>query len=551
MKVLVGINRKRLGNDQAYEMCIVETDEIKNDIRRAEWEDLDVFKLTLCVNISVDLEKFKNTAQNPKEYLKADFDIDRIIGTGRNQNDFQITNIYYDEFNEPQLYRVVKADGCIFMHDVSELEYRGRYSLYGQNFDSLPNFVKKEPLNAAYNWWIAKDEAGKNSKFKFLSGQFEVYDDTPVKLLYHYLTGVKGFKVGYHVVTEISENNLIEYQHEYMLFNGTANVKLKESISNNSDYQIFEYEDKDLYPSKRKVSYYGADMSMICNRQNYPTFKFDASPISIIPFDKNKLTIQINYRNGLLSLYNKLKDSECIVDEWGLDEHNKIFGMTEYNLLPTEIGLLSVRLQNEKENTNYMHVMTASHGHWSTFKTDGWFKIVGIALSIQFYSPELRENLKPIFQAYSTLFSKELGYMIENIGAKDALEVMKWAKKNSKKVLQSINLVKSNSETKKADVGVVEQMSNLFTYKRNNFALPEWLQVYAPETIDALGGIELLLKAIRIKGEESAKKSISLLAEGIESERREKIYQLGKVYINPADILTANEFVDNNGKSKK
>lgn len=431
------------------------------------------------------------------------------------------------------------------MHDISELEYRKMSSILGSTLEELPSFVKKEPLSSAYEWWKAKDEAGKKSESRFFSGQFETYESMPVKLLYHYLTGVKGFKVGYHTATEITEDYSSEIQHEYMLFKDTANIKLRESVPKKQEAQsLYKFggygvfgEEKDPYPDKRKLSYYGATMSMICTRDNYLTFDIHHGPSSQGSYDKDGIEIDIDYRNGLMSIYNKLEDAGCISKDWRLGEYNRIFGMTKYSLLPEEIALLSARLQSEKENVMYGHVMSATHGHWSTFNTDNWIKVVGLAISTQFYSPELREKINPILQKYQVLFSSELSKMIEDVGAKDALEVMKWTKENSKTVLQDISLVREDGPLQKSNVSVVDQMSNLFTFKRNNYPLPDWLQIYSPETIHSLGGVELLQQEINTRGEELTKESISILAEGIESKRRYELRRTGERVVKPDEVI--------------
>lgn len=165
MKILIGLP-KGFEDNEPYRMCIVETDEVKEEIQPS-WEDLDINKLNECVNIHISAEKFKNNIQDPKEYITADFDIKKLIGWGINQKDFQITNVYYDESNQPQLYRIVSSEGYISMHDISELEYRKKSSILGETWEDLPTFVKKEPLISAYEWWKTKDEAGKNLKVFF------------------------------------------------------------------------------------------------------------------------------------------------------------------------------------------------------------------------------------------------------------------------------------------------------------------------------------------------------------------------------------------------
>lgn len=548
MKVLVGLSKIGFEDNEPYRMCIIETDEITGEIKSSEWEGLDIVKLSQCVNIRVDATKFQSSTQIPTEYISADFDIKKLIGWGRNQNDFQITNVYYDEKGEPQLYRTINSDGYMSMHDISELPYKKGNSILGKTIEELPEFVKKESLSAAYEWWKAKDEKGKNSESKFFSGQFETSESMPVKLLYHYLTGVKGFKVGYHTQTEITEDYTSETQHEYLLYKDTANIKLRESvptkevqdslfISGYSGFGMYS-EERDQYPSKRKLSYYGATMSMICTRENYPTFDIHSGPSSQCSYDKDGIAIDIDYRNGLMYVYNKLEANGCISKDWRLSEYDSFFGMTEYALLPEELALLSAKLQSEKEGTRYGHVMSATHGHWSTFNTDQWIKASALALGTQFYSPELREKLNPIFQNYQTLYTKKLRELIEEMGAKDALETMKWTKEASKEVLKNISLVRADGSLQKANVDVVDQMSGLYTYKRNNYLLPDWLQIYSPETIEALGGVELLQELISKRGEQVAKELVPILAEGIESERRYELRNQRKQFIQPDEIIT-------------
>ena len=548
MKVLVGLSKIGFEDNEPYRMCIIETNEITGEIKSSEWEGLDIVKLSQCVNIRVDATKFQSSTQIPTEYISAEFDIKKLIGWGRNQNDFQITNVYYDEKGKPQLYRTINSDGYMSMHDISELPYKKGNSILGKTIEELPSFVKKEPLSSAYEWWKAKDEAGEKSESRFFSGQFETSESMPVKLLYHYLTGVKGFKVGYHTQTEITEDYTSETQHEYLLYKDTANIKLRESVPTKevqdslfiSGYSGFGMygEERDPYPSKRKLSYYGATMSMICTRENYPTFDIHNGPSSQGSYDKDGIAIDIDYRNGLMYVYNKLEANGCISKDWRLSEYNSFFGMTEYALLPEELALLSAKLQSEKEGTRYGHVMSATHGHWSTFNTDQWIKASALALGTQFYSPELREKLNPIFQNYQTLYTKKLRELIEEMGAKDALETMKWTKEASKEVLKNISLVRADGSLQKANVDVVDQMSGLYTYKRNNYPLPDWLQIYSPETIEALGGVELLQELISKRGEQVAKESVPILAEGIESERRYELRNQRKQFIQPDEIIT-------------
>lgn len=109
------------------------------------------------------------------------------------------------------------------------------------------------------------------------------------------------------------------------------------------------------------------------------------------------------------------------------------------------------------------------------------------------------------------------------MGAKDALEVMKWTREAAKTILQNISLVNKDGTIQRADIGIVDQMSNLFTFRRNNFPLPDWLQIYSPETIEQLGGVELLQQAIMVRREELTKEAISILADGFENDQKNNL----------------------------
>ena len=93
-------------------------------------------------------------------------------------------------------------------------------------------------------------------------------------------------------------------------------------------------------------------------------------------------------------------------------------------------------------------------------------------------------------------------------------------------------------------------MDMLFSFKRNNSPLPNWLQIYGKETIDALGGVELLQKTIEVKGEEEAKDVICTLAERIEAEQREFNRKQITPYVKPEEFII-NESLDKNINSIK
>lgn len=569
MKILVGLSNNLFENNSLYKMHIIDSDMISEPhFLSDDWKELDLNELSQCVNIQVDKTKFQSTIQNPLEYISSNFDLEKIVDCEKNETNFQITNVYYDEIEQPQLYKAVYSDGRIIIHDISELFYRKESSLLGKTVEELPSFVKKEPLSGAYEWWKAKDEDTKNINSRYFSGQFEVYENMPVKLLYHYLTGVKGFKVGYHTQTEVNENNSSEVQHEYLLYKDTANIKLKESVLSKEEQNLLfanDYNDygihgeSDPYPNKRKLSYYGATMSIICSKENYPSFDIHSAPSSQRTYNKNEIAIEIDYRKRLMYIYNKLEENGCISKDWKLSEHNFFFGMTKYALIPDELSLLSAKLQSEKENKLYGHVMSATNGHWSTFNTDDWIKASGLLLSTQFYSTEFKEKLNSIFQKYKSLYINGLKELIEKMGAKDALETMKWTKEASREVLKNISIVKNDYTLEKVNSDIVDQMSNLYTYKRNNYPLPEWLQIYSFETIKMLGGIDSLQELIDKRGEQYAKEFVIILAEEIEQEIKNKLHSQNKCFISTEEIITEYDSInalesipkDTLGKSRK
>ena len=546
MKILVKMY-KGYEENSTYKMTIVDTTEIGDGTYQIHnSEDINIQKLKECVNVQVNEASFKDAFQNPNEYLSASYDVNKLIDWGVQSGNFIVTNIYYDENNQPQLYRVVNVNGESSIHDISEFNYNKKFSVLGDSLETLPEFIKKEPLSAAYEWWKQRDEVGKKSNDRFLSTQFKIYKDIPVKLLYHYLIGVKGFQVGYHTVTEVVDGRTVNMQHEYMLFKDTANIKLRESLPKEeklvsyNQYSMFDFSSRPIdnfYPEERKIGYYGTYMSMICDKDKYPVFNYN-TPINSRLNDKDSIVVDINFSNGndAMAIYNKLEESGCISKEWRLGEYG-LDGTTLNNLLPNEIALLSVRLQNEKENYPYMHSMVAYHGLWSVFNTDKWMKTLGLAFAIQYYNPDLREKLTSIFQKYPFMFSKELGGMIENLSAKNALEAMMWAKENMKVVLSEISLVKSEGNVLKSNISLVDQMSGYFTFKRNNYPLPDWLQIYSPQTIDAMGGVQLLQEGIKEKGEANMKEAYQIIAEMVESEMRDKKRLANTPYVKPEDII--------------
>lgn len=513
MKILVGLAKGIKSENVPYQMFIVDVDSIEPT--RQEWEVVTPNGLASCSNIRVNLGNYKGITQNPIEYLEAEFDLNKLIDISANQNEFQIINVYKDEIGEPVLYRTVNSLGEVEIHHISELAYKKMYSVYGENLEALPSYVKTTTLKDAYDWWTKKDKVKINRRAtRFVYENFDTHEDMPVQLLYHYLTGVKGFKLGYHTITDINERYSPSSKlHEYLLLNGTANIKLKESIPT-IEQEIEEvaiFGNKDPYPDTRKLGYYGATMSLICNRKNYPAFDYYSKPTSEANYDKDGIEVTIDLTDGNMAVYNKCEEAHCISDVWRIGENNNFFGVTLSNLLTDKLGELSKKFQNEKERVEF--------GHWSSANTNDWFQVMAFALSTQFYTKELRNKLTEILNNFQYLFSSKLAEMIDKISAKDSLETMKWAEENVEKIMQNISYMKEDESIQISNV-TIEQMKNLFTFKRNTFDLPDWLQIYSPDTIEKLGGVDYLNQFIATRGEESSELFLSMWAEKLESDQK-------------------------------
>lgn len=511
MKILVGLSNGLRNEQEPYQMLIVDVDNLEEG--RPEWQQVKPEILNSCANIRVNLGSYQSILQNPVEYLEAEFDVSKLIDVSINNREYQIINIYEDEGGNTVLYQTANASGEIEMHHISEFPYKKKFSIYGENMEELPSYVKPSTLSEAYDWWSKKDKVNiKNKKTRFAYENFDTTEDMPVQLLYHYLIGVKGFELGYHTITDITEKEKQEKLHEYFLFNGSANIKLKESMPVNEDeIEVSFYGNKDPYPDKQKLGYYGATMSLICDCRNYPAFDVYTRPTSEISYDKEGIEVTVDIIDGCMGVYNRYEEAGCIAPDWRIGEHKNIFGVTLANLLPDKLANLSKQLESEKERIVY--------GHWSSYNTNDWFQVMGLALSSQYYTPELRNKLSEILREYQTIFASKLTELISRISAKDTLEVMKWAEDHIENVMEDISFVREGGNVQKSNV-TMEQMKNLFTFKRNNLELPDWLQIYSADTIEKLGGVAYLKQFIRTRGEESAESYLSIWAEKLESDQR-------------------------------
>lgn len=513
MKILVGLSKGIKSENVPYQMFIVDVD--STEPIKQEWEPIKIEALASCSNIRVNLGNYKSVTQNPLEYLEAEFDLSKLVDISANQQEFQIINVYKDEIGDPILFRTVNSLGEVQIHHITELPYKKIFSIYGDNLEALPSYVKTLSLKDAYEWWAKKDKEKVHRRTtRFVYENFDTHEDMPVQVLYHYLVGVKGFKLGYHTITENNDKYIESSKlHEYFLYNGTANIKLRESIPTIEPTvdEVGIFGNKDPYPDTRKLGYFGATMSLICNRKNYPAFDYYSKPTSEANYDKDGIEVTIDITDGNMAVYNKFEEAGCIATEWRIGEGQKLFGVTLTNLLTDKLLGLSRKFQEDKERVEF--------GHWSTANTNDWFQVMSFALSTQFYSKDLRNKLTAILNDFQYLFSSKLAEMIERISAKDSLETMKWAEENVEKVMEDISFMKEDESIQKSNV-TIEQMKNLFTFKRNNYDLPDWLQIYSPETIEKLGGVDYLTQFIATRGEASAELFLSMWAEKLESDQK-------------------------------
>ena len=512
MKILVGLSKGLKQENIPYQMFMVDVD--STEPLKQEWMEVTPQALSSCSNVRVNLGKYKSITQNPVEYLEADFDLTRLIDVTANNNDFQIINVYQDSNGEPVLYRSVNASGEVKIHHITELLYNKMFSIYGTDLKNLPAYVKTSNVEEAYQYWDSLDKVKVNRRTtRFVYENFDTNEEMPIQLFYHYLTGVKGFQLGYHTVSDV-ENKVgeVEKLHEYFLFKDTANIKLKESIKENEEVEeVAMFGNKNPYPDTRKLGYYGATMSLICNRKNYPAFDVYTRPTSEANYDAEGIEVTIDLTDGNMAVYNKYEEANCISPTWRLGDAHNFFGVTLASLLSEKLIGLSKKFQNEKERVDF--------GHWGTQNTNDWFFVMEFALSTQYYTKELRNSLGEILNDFQYLFSLKLSEMIERISAKDALETMKWASEQVERVISTVSYMSADGNLQSSTI-TVEQMKNLFTFKRNNLDLPDWLQIYSPATIEKLGGVEYLQQFIATRGEESAELFLSMWAEKIETEQK-------------------------------
>lgn len=249
MILLLGILRR----NNKYYMNVINTEK---ESTIDDYQFINQFILNNCENIRIS--KFLSARQNPIEYLRGDFDVSRLIVDDSRLRDrikeFQIIAVYYNEQNEPIIYKSIDRAGNISMHDISEFEYTQNSSILGFDIFNLPKFVERKPLSEAK---------------EYLREYIENQDitDIPVRLLKTCLINEKNFQEGYHTVTKINNGN--EYDiHEYMLFNGITTIKLVEYVS--KDKKVFmtkQDEISDPYPKERTAGFLSGPIIMLGSKE--------------------------------------------------------------------------------------------------------------------------------------------------------------------------------------------------------------------------------------------------------------------------------------------
>lgn len=466
MLLLLGI----LKRNNRYYMNVINTEK-KSEID--DYQFINPYVLSSCVNINV--QHYLSNKQNPKEYLRGEFDVtDLIVDDNKLRkrvNDYQIISIYYDEENKPCLYKAVDRAGNISIHDISEFEYTKRNSILGDDLNKLPSFVEHKSLSEAYDY--LKENKLDESKI----------GDMPVGLVKHYLIGTKGFKEGYHIVTEVNHGVPMDV-HEYMLFNGSATLKLIEYVPKEKGVYLTKQDDlTNSYPKERTLDFLPGSIVLLGSKRLVSRFCKFGINTEFSLYNSNTTELSIPYDEGYLALFDKYKKSKGTYEGWRLDSKCNISEDIYKNILPNEIFKLP--------NYFYRDMKRLPFTYNKSYKLEKendyikmWMYTVSLLVFWQYYNDDFKKKLKPIILDYQNMYQLALNNLVRDIGPRDTLVVMKWMREHLKSVM-----VKAF----KCDATVIDENESLFTFSQNEYSLPESLRVYSEETIDNYGGVDKLM----------------------------------------------------------
>lgn len=495
MLLLLGI----LKRNKYYFMNIVDTD---NESKKYNYQLIDPDILDSCDNVSV--QNYLSSKQNPKEYLKGEFDVtDLIVDNNKLKarlDDYQIVSIYYDDNNKPCLYRSVNRAGDISMHDISEFDYTKKNSILGDDINNLPSFVEKKKVEDAYLY--LNNNRLDESKI----------GEMPVGLAKHYLIGVKGFKEGYHTVTKTIYGVPISI-HEYMLFNGTASLKLIEYVTEDKDVFLTKQDYfSNPYPKERTVDYAPSPIILLGSKQIISSF-FKLGVKTEFTFYNNKITkLIIPFDEDTFTMFDKYKKSKATYNIWKLDSNNNITFDIYEHILPNEIFKLPSSFCRDMKNLPFS-VNKSYKLEEENDNVKRWIYTVALFICWPFYTNDFKKRIRAIIKNYKMIYTSALNNLVRDIGPKNTLFVMKWTQEHLKEVMKNIL---------DTDISFVDENSCLFTFYQNKFDLPEVLRVYSEDTILSYGGVDKLKEDFETKNSEY-KTFIIMTLEKIESELRDSI----------------------------
>ncbi len=462
MLLLLGI----LKRNNKYFMNIVNTDKEIND---DGYQFINPYILNQCVNINV--HNFLSNKQNPKEYLRGEFDVNNLIvddeSLRKRVNDYQIISIYYDQDNKPCLYKSIDRAGNISMHDISEFMYTKNSSILGDDINHLPDFVQHKSLEDAYEYF-------KNQKLSIA--------DMPVGLAKYYLTLTKGFKEGSHTITKVNHGVPLSV-HEYMLFNGTVTMKLIEYVTKDRKVYLTKQDNiSNPYPKERTVGFLPSPIVLLGSNRLMKNFCRFGVNTEFTFFNNDKVKLVIPFGNDYIELYEKYMKSKDVHTAWKLNSENNLPEDIYSNILPSEIFKLPKRFYRDMKNMPFS-VSRSYRLEEENDNVEKWMHTVSLLLCMQYYSDEFKKRLMPILKNYQVMYEDILKRLVGDIGPRDTLVVMKWFKEHVKREIN--NIVGS-------DINVVDNYKCLFTFRQNDFDLPESLGVYKEDTIVNYGGLEKL-----------------------------------------------------------
>lgn len=465
MLLLLGI----LKRNKNYYMHVFDTENVSSV---DNYQFINNYTLNNCANVWTS--GFLSSTQNPNEYLKGEFDVSKLITDEQKLKEkiktFQIVGVYYNDFNEPILYKSIDRAGNISIHDISEFEYVKYLCIYGSDLNNLPKFVLKYNIKNAY-----EDLASYVNR--------KDIRDLPIGLLKQYLIGVLNFKEGYHVVTKCGYEPKHDI-HEYMLFNGASTIKLIEYVYDNK--RVFTTKQDELsnpYPKERTAGYATSPLIMIGSKQVLSRFcKFNVST-DFSFYNKKNVKLSIPFSKECLNLYSRYKKSKCILSTWQFDFFDNISTDIYRNILPDEIYKLPQVFYRDMKSKIY-GPNTISTFLQENDAIDIWIYTVSLFACWDIYSSQLKKSLKPIMENYKEMYENALTRLVKEVGPRATLIIMKWAKLNLKKRLEDII----------GSASVIDILDCLFTFHQNTYELPEELRIYQEDTITEYGGEDLLKK---------------------------------------------------------